>query len=87
MAQQQPSNADGSIFRDSPTSQTVLHGEQNSNFGLLGKSIFQSLPIGVAAFDRNLKIIELNPQASNLLELNDSIDATLAAGTNNPALG
>ncbi len=48
---------------------------------LLGKSIVQSLPIGVIAFDPDLKIIEANPQATKLIELCDDIDRSLAKGT------
>jgi len=48
---------------------------------LLGKSIVQSLPIGVIAFDPDLKIIEANPQATKLIELCDYIDRSLAKGT------
>ncbi|HEW79940.1 MAG TPA: PAS domain-containing protein [Phycisphaerales bacterium] len=48
------------------------------NFGLLGKSIFQSLPVGVIVFDPDLKIIKANPQAAKLVELDDYIDKSLA---------
>jgi len=50
-------------------------------FGPLGRSIIRSLPIGVIAFDPDLKIIEANPQAAKLIELNDYIDKSLAKGT------
>ncbi len=50
--------------------------------GLLGKSIIQSLSIGVVAFDRDLKVIEANSQAAKLIELSDYIDQSLAKGTN-----
>ncbi len=63
-----------------------LSNEKNTSFDVLCKSIFQSLPIGVIAFDRNLKIIEANAQANNLLVLDERIDKTLAGGTNNPAV-
>jgi signal transduction histidine kinase len=53
-------------------------------FGLIGRSIFQSLPIGIVAFDTNLKIIEANPQAEKLIELGDYIDKSLAKGTDSP---
>lgn len=53
-------------------------------FGLLGKSIVQSLPIGVIVFDSDLKIIEANPQAAKLIKLGDFIDESLAKGTDNP---
>ena len=50
----------------------------DSNFGPLGKTIFQSLPIGIIAFEQNLKIIEANSQAAKLVELDDYIDKSLA---------
>jgi two-component system NtrC family sensor kinase len=53
-------------------------------FGLIGRSIFQSLPIGIVAFDPDLKIIEANPQATKLIELADYIDKSLAKGTDSP---
>jgi two-component system NtrC family sensor kinase len=53
-------------------------------FGSLGRSIFQSLPIGIVAFDIDLKIIEANPQAAKLIELGDYIDKSLAKGTDSP---
>jgi PAS domain S-box-containing protein len=53
----------------------------HSRFGPLGKSIVQSLPIGVVAFDQDLKIIEANRQAAELIELGDYIDKSLAKGT------
>ena len=53
----------------------------HSRFGPLGKSIVQSLPIGVIAFDQDLKIIEANRQAAKLIELGDYIDKSLAKGT------
>ncbi len=56
----------------------------HSRFGLIGRSIFQSLPIGIVAFDPDLKIIEANPQAAKLIELGDYIDKSLAKGTDSP---
>ena len=53
----------------------------SSEFGPLGSLIFRSLPIGVIAFDPDLKIIEANPQAIKLIELGDYIDRSLAKGT------
>ncbi len=52
-----------------------------SGFGPLAGSIVQSLPIGVIAFNPNLKIIEANPQAAKLIELGDYLDKSLAKGT------
>lgn len=58
----------------------------HSIFGLLGESIVQSLPIGVIAFDSDLKIIEANSQASKLIKLGDFIDESLAKGTDSPGV-
>jgi len=52
--------------------------------GLVGKSIFQSLPIGIIAFDTDLKIIEANPEAAKLIELEADIDRSLSKGTDTP---
>ena len=54
---------------------------EHLRFGPLGKSIVQSLPIGVVAFDADLKIIEANSRAAKLIELSDYIDKSLAKGT------
>ena len=53
-------------------------------FGLLGKSIVQSLPIGVIVFDFDLKIIEANSQAAKLIKLGNFIDESLAKGADYP---
>ncbi|MBN1805418.1 MAG: PAS domain-containing protein [Sedimentisphaerales bacterium] len=45
------------------------------------RTILQSLPIGVITFNKDLKIIEANPQASRLIEVRDYIDKSLAKGT------
>ncbi len=47
----------------------------------LDSVIIQSLPIGVVAFDKNLKIVKTNSEAEKLLELDDHIDKSLAKGT------
>jgi PAS domain-containing protein len=52
-----------------------------SGFGLLSDSILRSLPIGIIAFDSDMKIIGANYQARRLLILNDYIDKSLAKGT------
>lgn len=52
-----------------------------SEFGGHSSLILQSLPIGVIAFNPDLKIIEANPQATKLIELGDYIDKSLAKGT------
>jgi signal transduction histidine kinase len=52
-----------------------------SDFGPLGWSILQSIPIGVVAFGKDLKIIQANLQAAKLIELGSHIDKSLAKGT------
>jgi len=52
-----------------------------TGFGRLGESILQSLPIGIVAFDPDLKILRANAQATKLIELGDYIDKSLAKGT------
>jgi len=52
--------------------------------GLLGKSIIQSLPIGVVVFDSDLKIIESNSVAASMIDLGDYIDGSLAKGADSP---
>jgi two-component system NtrC family sensor kinase len=44
-------------------------------------AILQTLPIGVVAFDRDMKIIVANPEARKLIELDDYIDVSLVRGT------
>jgi len=56
--------------------------DNTSELGQLGKSIIESLPIGVVAFDQDLKVIQANSQAAKLIELSDYIDKSLAKGTN-----
>jgi signal transduction histidine kinase len=49
--------------------------------GQLEQIIIESLPIGIIAFDANLKIIVANHQAQRLIELGKYIDKSLARGT------
>ena len=79
-----------------PENSTDAHSEINttnpdnnsdSNFGPLGRSILQSLPVGVVAFDSDLKIIETNRQAAELIELNDYIDKSLAKAKGTDSIG
>jgi len=53
----------------------------SSEFGPLGSSIVRSLPIGVIAFDPDLKIIEANPRATKLIKIGHYINKSLAKGT------
>lgn len=63
----------------------ILKIDNRLRLGLLGKSIIQSLPIGMVVFDLDLKIIEANPQAEKLIKLGDYIDKSLINGTNSPS--
>lgn len=51
-----------------------------SDFGQFGKSIFERLPIGIVTFDRQLNIVEANPEAGKLIDLADRIDKSLERG-------
>jgi signal transduction histidine kinase len=62
-----------------PTPENATNDHSTS--GSLDKSIIQSVPIGIVAFDPDLRIIEANPQAAELIELGDYIDKSLARGT------
>ena len=50
-------------------------------FGPLGKSLFDSLPVGIVTFDRDLKITNSNTRAAALIVLDGRIDKSLATGT------
>jgi two-component system NtrC family sensor kinase len=47
----------------------------------LSVTIIQSLPIGVVVFDPDLRIIEANPIATQLIEIGETINESLAKGT------
>jgi signal transduction histidine kinase len=49
--------------------------------------VLRSLPVGVIVFDKELKIISANSSASALVEVKDTADETLAAGTNEKIWG
>lgn len=76
--QVQRENADGSQYGPDMRLMGLLR------FGPVAKSIFSSLPVAIVTFDRNLKIIDTNPQAAGLIKLEDYIDKSLAQGTNSP---
>jgi len=56
-------------------------GNSESIFSLAGRTILQSLPIGVVAFDSDLRIVQANSQAADLIKLGEYIDRSLAEGT------
>lgn len=55
--------------------------KEDLGFGHLGRSIIESLPVGVIAFDSDLKIVETNTRAGQLINLREKIDESLADGT------
>ena len=48
---------------------------------LSARTIIRSLPIGIITFNQDLKIIESNPRAAEIIKLGDYIDKSLAQGT------
>ncbi|MCK4999150.1 MAG: hypothetical protein KAS23_06435, partial [Anaerohalosphaera sp.] len=52
-----------------------------SAFGELCESIISSLSVGVISFDGNLKVIEANAQACDLIDVSGDIGESLRAGT------
>lgn len=56
-------------------------GGQRCRFVRDGECIIQSLSMGVVAFDCDLKIVQANSKASELMGLGQSLDETLARGT------
>lgn len=57
------------------------NSETLSEFDLSVSSIIQSIPIGIITFNSDLKIVEANPQAADLIQLETYIDKSLAKGT------
>lgn len=49
--------------------------------------VLQSLPVGVISFDKELKILNANSTASNLIDVRPQADVTLSAGTNEKIWG
>ncbi len=58
-----------------------INAGREVRLGLLGRTIVQSLPVGVVAYGPDLRIIEANPYAAKLIGLDDYIDKSLAKGT------
>ncbi len=58
--------------------------KSNSKCEPLGTPIIQSLPFGIVAFNADLKIIDSNLRAAQLIKLGKYIDKTLAKGTDSP---
>ncbi|MFH1717206.1 MAG: ATP-binding protein [Planctomycetota bacterium] len=61
-----------------PLEQTA---KDHSRSGFLDKSIIQSVPMGIVAFDTDLRVLQANPRANELIDLGDYIDKSLAEGT------
>jgi PAS domain S-box-containing protein len=49
--------------------------------------ILQSLPVGIIVFDKELKVVSVNPSASELMNVLQGADVTLAAGTDEKIWG
>ncbi len=65
MAEKQESQSDK---LDATDSGRLAQSEGRLGIGLIGKSIMESLPIGVVTFDSELRIVEANPEAARLIE-------------------
>lgn len=76
-------------MRNAPRSQSkkasrqarVDRAESRLRLGRFAESIVDSLPIGIIAFDHNLKVIGANHQAAQLIELGEYVDESLAKCT------
>ena len=55
--------------------------QQSNRTDLQSDKILDSLPIGIIAFDSEMKIVKANQQAIELIELSEYIDKSLAKGT------
>ncbi|MHC4204349.1 MAG: histidine kinase dimerization/phospho-acceptor domain-containing protein, partial [Planctomycetota bacterium] len=55
--------------------------EQSNRPDIQGDTILDSLPIGIIAFDSEMKVVKANTQAKELIELGDCIDKSLTKGT------
>ena len=70
-------------------------GRQDTSIKELGKgaeegfapAVLQSLPVGVIVFDKELKILNANSCASDLIDVRTTADVTLAIGTNEKIWG
>jgi signal transduction histidine kinase len=68
--------------------QVTLNKEVSADNGSgLTRAILQSLPVGVIVFDKELKVVNANLCASDLVEIQQNADAALAAGTNEKIWG
>lgn len=63
------------------SNESINRLKESSGYDPSYAAILQSLPIGVIAFDKDLKISKTNPEAEKLIELGDDIDKSLAKGT------
>jgi signal transduction histidine kinase len=57
--------------------------ENSSKFDFSTKSFIRLLPIGMIIFDHDLRIIEANSHAKEIIKVNTYIDKSLAKGTDN----
>lgn len=64
-----------------------LENDYIANISRLSSSIISSLSAGVVAFDRDLKVLHANEQAWKMIDHSDSIDKSLAIGTDSNTWG
>ncbi len=68
--------------------QVVLNKEvSTAEGGDFADAVLQSLPVGVIIFDKELKILNANSCASDLVDVQTTADITLAIGTNEKIWG
>ena len=63
------------------TSKQPIGQDEKTSLNLSIKHIIDSLPIGIIAFDPDLKIIESNPKAAEIIHIDAFIDKSLSDGT------
>jgi len=78
-----PENTEQQMKRpDEPGDSPQEHQKGNlQGSDVFAKSILGSLPTGIIAFDSDLKILEANTQAKEIIELGNFVDKSLAGGT------
>jgi signal transduction histidine kinase len=79
MSEQSKSNSESSDRQRNQSENDTANNNLIS--GQLEQTIIETLPIGIVAFNANLKIIVANPRAQKLIELGKYIDKSLARGT------
>ena len=65
-------------------SDKVITAEKGNAFAM---AVLQSLPVGVIIFDKELKIVSANTVAGELIDVQATVDVTLAKGTSEKIRG